>query len=164
MIVGQKPSPVDKHEHLGWPDHAFQSAFELQGAVVELRPYRRVGLAWLRFLSTLGLGACLADDMGLGKTIQALALLLCGRDGRPAPQRKPSLLVVPASFRVIGCGPSTQVGCAIADPVSLSQTGARRYTGRSGRSGKDGVKRPPVDHRPDHATPHPTHRARRARL
>ena len=30
---------------------------------------------WLRFLSGLGLGACLADDMGLGKTVQLLALL-----------------------------------------------------------------------------------------
>jgi non-specific serine/threonine protein kinase len=63
-----------------------------------LRPYQRVGLAWLRFLTTLGLGACLADDMGLGKTIQVLALLLCDRDGKPIRQRKPSLLVVPASL------------------------------------------------------------------
>jgi len=30
-------------------------------------------VAWL---TSLGLGACLADDMGLGKTIQVLALLL----------------------------------------------------------------------------------------
>jgi SNF2 family DNA or RNA helicase len=39
-----------------------------------LRPYQERGLAWLSFLSTLGLGACLADDMGLGKTLQVLAL------------------------------------------------------------------------------------------
>ena len=43
-----------------------------------LRPYQREGLAWLHFVTGLGLGACLADDMGLGKTIQVLALLLCG--------------------------------------------------------------------------------------
>ncbi len=41
-----------------------------------LRPYQQVGVRWLHFLSSLGLGACLADDMGLGKTIQVLALLL----------------------------------------------------------------------------------------
>jgi len=62
-----------------------------------LRPYQRDGVAWLRLLTTLGLGACLADDMGLGKTIQVLALLLCRRGGdgsRPGP----SLLVIPASL------------------------------------------------------------------
>ncbi|MCX7048686.1 MAG: DEAD/DEAH box helicase [Candidatus Sumerlaeota bacterium] len=41
-----------------------------------LRPYQRHGVSWLRLLTGLGLGACLADDMGLGKTIQVLALLL----------------------------------------------------------------------------------------
>ena len=46
----------------------------------ELRPYQERGLAWLAFLSSLGLGACLADDMGLGKTIQMLALLLAERE------------------------------------------------------------------------------------
>jgi SNF2 family DNA or RNA helicase len=39
-----------------------------------LRPYQERGLSWLAFLSSLGLGACLADDMGLGKTVQLLAL------------------------------------------------------------------------------------------
>ena len=56
-----------------------------------LRPYQREGLAWLHFLSELGLGACLADDMGLGKTIQVLALLLCGRH-KKVDRRPPSLL------------------------------------------------------------------------
>ena len=56
-----------------------------------LRPYQRVGMQWLRLLSGLRLGACLADDMGLGKTIQVLALLLAERRG-------PSLLVAPASL------------------------------------------------------------------
>ena len=46
----------------------------------ELRPYQQRGLAWLSFLSSLGLGACLADDMGLGKTVQLLALLLAERE------------------------------------------------------------------------------------
>ena len=71
----------------------------LQGT---LRPYQREGLSWLHFLTTLGLGACLADDMGLGKTLQVLALLLCqrrtGAGRRRAPSPPPSLLVVPASL------------------------------------------------------------------
>ena len=67
----------------------------LQGT---LRPYQHEGLSWLRFLTKLGLGACLADDMGLGKTIQVLALLLGERlDGTERPGA-PSILVVPASL------------------------------------------------------------------
>ena len=60
-----------------------------------LRPYQKTGLRWLRLLSTLGLGACLADDMGLGKTIQLIAHLLMRR--REKAQR-PSLLIAPASL------------------------------------------------------------------
>ncbi|MDX9976146.1 MAG: DEAD/DEAH box helicase, partial [FCB group bacterium] len=58
--------------------------------------YQRNGVAWLRFLTDLGLGACLADDMGLGKTIQVLALLLHARQSRK--EGGPSLLIVPASL------------------------------------------------------------------
>jgi len=67
----------------------------LQGA---LRPYQRQGVAWLRLLTQLGLGACLADDMGLGKTMQVLALLLCLRQDAAGAPRAPSLLVIPASL------------------------------------------------------------------
>jgi superfamily II DNA or RNA helicase len=69
----------------------------------ELRPYQERGLAWLAFLSSVGLGACLADDMGLGKTIQLLALLLAEReppDGAVTRRRRrlgPTLLVCPVS-------------------------------------------------------------------
>ena len=66
-----------------------------------LRPYQQVGVRWLHFLSSLGLGACLADDMGLGKTIQVLALLLVldrERTARAGGERRPSLLVAPASL------------------------------------------------------------------
>ena len=59
-----------------------------------LRPYQKAGVEWLRLLSGLGLGACLADDMGLGKTIQILALLLL----RAKADKQPSLLVAPASL------------------------------------------------------------------
>lgn len=46
------------------------------GLEATLRPYQQRGLAWLRSVTNLNLGACLADDMGLGKTIQVIALCL----------------------------------------------------------------------------------------
>jgi hypothetical protein len=41
----------------------------------ELRSYQRLGVNWLSFLLSHGLGALLADDMGLGKTLQALCVV-----------------------------------------------------------------------------------------
>jgi hypothetical protein len=41
-----------------------------------LRDYQLEGYSWMRQLSEMQLGGCLADDMGLGKTIQTLSLLL----------------------------------------------------------------------------------------
>src|SRR5690606_685104 len=61
------------------------------GIEAVLRPYQERGLAWLSFLSELGLGGVLADDMGLGKTITTLALLV--HEGRG-----PTLLVCPMSL------------------------------------------------------------------
>jgi hypothetical protein len=61
-----------------------------------LRPYQERGVAWLRSLASLGLGACLADDMGLGKTIQVLAFLLAQRQAAPKDTR-PHLVVCPTS-------------------------------------------------------------------
>ena len=63
----------------------------------DLRPYQMAGVHWLRFLTRLGLGACLADDMGLGKTVQVIALLLHLKK-EAKTTRKASLLVVPASL------------------------------------------------------------------
>ncbi len=69
---------------------------ELRGV---LRPYQQVGYRWLRLLTGLGLGACLADDMGLGKTVQVLSLLLAIRNARTGQAgAEPSLLVLPASL------------------------------------------------------------------
>jgi superfamily II DNA or RNA helicase len=62
-----------------------------------LRPYQEIGRNWLRFLSSLGLGACLADDMGLGKTVQILSLLANLKAAKKESD-KPSLLVLPASL------------------------------------------------------------------
>jgi superfamily II DNA or RNA helicase len=46
------------------------------GLMADLRPYQRRGVAWLRTMTAMGLGGCLADDMGLGKTLQVIALHL----------------------------------------------------------------------------------------
>lgn len=97
--------------------HSVDLVQETEGFQGTLRPYQREGLSWLRFLSTLGIGACLADDMGLGKTVQLLALLLLERvprdnvtgDGRTTVDdlrlaerasdgRYPTLLIVPMSI------------------------------------------------------------------
>ncbi|MEY9964340.1 superfamily II DNA or RNA helicase [Streptacidiphilus sp. MAP12-16] len=64
------------------------------GAV--LRPYQERGLAWLVFLTRLGLGGVLADDMGLGKTVQTLALLAV--EQAAGPVAGPTLVVVPMSL------------------------------------------------------------------
>ncbi|MDN5920461.1 MAG: DEAD/DEAH box helicase, partial [Pseudonocardia sp.] len=66
------------------------------GFLATLRPYQERGLSWLAFLSSLGLGACLADDMGLGKTVQLLALEMHDRDGGDATA--PTLILCPMSL------------------------------------------------------------------
>ena len=89
-ILGEDGRRGAEEPWTGWMPSA-----GLQGT---LRPYQRQGVAWLRFVTQLGLGACLADDMGLGKTIQVLALLLGLRHAAGAQQRAPALLVIPASL------------------------------------------------------------------
>ena len=68
----------------------------------ELRPYQQIGLRWLWWLRSLGLGGCLADDMGLGKTVQVIALLVLLKK-KGGPTYGPSLLVVPASLVANWC-------------------------------------------------------------
>jgi superfamily II DNA or RNA helicase len=64
------------------------------GLRATLRPYQRLGVAWLQFLQALGAGGILADDMGLGKTIMALAFLLRRKESEGAA---PNLVVCPTS-------------------------------------------------------------------
>ncbi len=78
----------------------------------QLRPYQRLGAAWLWHLHRHQLGGILADEMGLGKTLQALALLTALRfelkepdpaetAARPIahhPSPLTSLVVCPASL------------------------------------------------------------------
>jgi SNF2 family DNA or RNA helicase len=71
------------------------------GLCAQLRPYQQTGVNWLRFVSGLGLGACLADDMGLGKTVQVIGLLLHRKSNHKVDgptEAKSSLLVAPASL------------------------------------------------------------------
>ena len=63
----------------------------------ELRDYQKRGVAWLRYLESLGLNGCLADDMGLGKTMQVISVLVLERE---QTQVGPTLLIAPTS--VIG--------------------------------------------------------------
>jgi SNF2 family DNA or RNA helicase len=66
------------------------------GFTATLRPYQQRGLSWLAFLSSLGLGSCLADDMGLGKTVQLLAMESLQR--HQDPNIGPTLLLCPMSL------------------------------------------------------------------
>ena len=66
------------------------------GLTATLRPYQQRGLSWLAFLSSLGLGSCLADDMGLGKTVQLLAMECLQRHEDPGTG--PTLLLCPMSL------------------------------------------------------------------
>jgi SNF2 family DNA or RNA helicase len=63
----------------------------------QLRPYQRLGAAWLWHLFQGELGGILADEMGLGKTLQALGLLAAIR-ARPPAGARVSLVVCPASL------------------------------------------------------------------
>jgi superfamily II DNA or RNA helicase len=57
-----------------------------------LRPYQKIGVAWLWHLHRHNLGGILADEMGLGKTLQALSLLSA------LGTNKTSLVACPASL------------------------------------------------------------------
>ncbi len=104
--TGQDEAPATEIEGTGWLSELLSANGErkLKETATpalfagELRPYQQRGLAWLSFLSSLGLGACLADDMGLGKTPQTLALLLAEREQHATRKRRgPTLLICPMS-------------------------------------------------------------------
>jgi hypothetical protein len=68
---------------------------EMKG--VELRPYQKEGVAWIRFLATVHLNGALCDDMGLGKTLQTLAAVGISHCGSSPGDCPPTLVVCPAS-------------------------------------------------------------------
>ena len=59
-----------------------------------LRPYQKLGVAWLRYLETKDRGGILADEMGLGKTIQTLAWISLKRVNGEGP----AIVVCPTSL------------------------------------------------------------------
>jgi superfamily II DNA or RNA helicase len=97
----------------------------------ELRPYQKVGVRWLWWLQTLGLGGCLADDMGLGKTIQVIALLLLLKRRSANRSASPSLLCVPTSLianwraEIARFAPSIRVVIAHTSETPASELAAR---------------------------------------
>jgi SNF2 family DNA or RNA helicase len=105
----------------------------------ELRPYQKVGIRWLWWLRSLGLGGCLADDMGLGKTLQVIALLVLLKKKGSAANEQPSLLVVPASLianwraEIARFAPSLTVFVAHPSEVPPSELGALPAEALSGR-------------------------------
>jgi superfamily II DNA or RNA helicase len=60
-----------------------------------LRPYQRVGVAWLERLRAHDAGGVLADDMGLGKTLQTIAQLARFSAENPGV---PTLVITPTSL------------------------------------------------------------------
>ena len=79
----------------GEPDRHLAPVPTPDGLNGELRPYQQRGLAWLDFMSSLGLGTILADDMGLGKTVETLGLV---QNDVNRGAEKPTLLVCPMSL------------------------------------------------------------------
>lgn len=59
-----------------------------------MRPYQRLGVAWMHHLYRHGLGGLLADEMGLGKTLQAIGLI----DAVRKSGSRPALVVSPAGL------------------------------------------------------------------
>ncbi|MPZ96753.1 MAG: ATP-dependent helicase [Propionibacteriales bacterium] len=92
-----------------------------EGFTATLRPYQKRGLSWLAFLSSLGLGGCLADDMGLGKTVQLLALETLQRHQETGTG--PTLLICPMS--VVGNWQRESMKFAPGLRVYLHHGGAR---------------------------------------
>jgi SNF2 family DNA or RNA helicase len=100
----------------------------------DLRPYQERGLAWLAFLSDLGLGGILADDMGLGKSVQTLALLDHERAARRGTDRAPGAGGVIRAAGVTGAGGVIEAGGA----PGAGASGA----GASGAGGASGLRAP----------------------
>ncbi|HEY6640605.1 DEAD/DEAH box helicase [Povalibacter sp.] len=64
------------------------------GVLATLYPYQKDGWAWLRFMTSEGIGGLLADEMGLGKTLQVISLLSDSGSALVSP----ALIVAPGSL------------------------------------------------------------------
>jgi superfamily II DNA or RNA helicase len=73
--LDQPPPPgLDRLAPLAQTFERLPEAKLPQDLAATLRPYQRIGVNWLAFLRSVGLGGILADDMGLGKTIEAMCV------------------------------------------------------------------------------------------
>lgn len=68
---------------------------DLKGFSSVLRPYQKLGVEWLMFLSENRFGGLLCDDMGLGKTHQVMALMVWLLEHRK--KTAPFLVVCPTT-------------------------------------------------------------------
>ena len=109
----------------------------------QLRPYQKLGVAWLWHLQRHDLGGILADEMGLGKTLQALALLsVVTRGGeRDRAKTHPGAFAPPLSS---SRGEPNKRGAAV-DTLS---TGAA-----AGRGGGDAHSKPQTPNSKPASTP-----------
>ncbi|WP_344291739.1 DEAD/DEAH box helicase, partial [Streptomyces synnematoformans] len=83
-------------ERIADPERQSGPAAPPAALAATLRDYQLRGLGWLRRMTSLGLGGCLADDMGLGKTVTLIALHLDRQE--QAETAGPTLVVCPASL------------------------------------------------------------------
>ncbi|HEY2551838.1 MAG TPA: DEAD/DEAH box helicase [Streptosporangiaceae bacterium] len=105
-LQGADDLPVVQVDADGWLGDLLSGEAERRLAAIpapadfrgKLRPYQERGLAWMAFLSSIGVGGVLADSMGLGKTIQLLALLAYERQPGDGRAPAPTLLVCPMSL------------------------------------------------------------------
>ena len=66
-----------------WQD-VNQTVYEVPKIVqATLRPYQQKGYEWMKLLSEIHAGVCLADDMGLGKTLQTICFLASQFEQQP---------------------------------------------------------------------------------
>ena len=103
------------------------------GFTATLRPYQQRGLSWLAFLSSLGLGSCLADDMGLGKTVQLLALESAQRHEEPDTGADAAAVPDVVGRQLAAGGREIRTGTAGVRPPR-QRAAARRRAGRAPRA------------------------------
>lgn len=121
----------------GAASESLQSVEPPPGFTATLRPYQQRGLSWLAFLSSLGLGSCLADDMGLGKTVQLLAMESLQRHQDPGHRSHAAALPDVAGGQLAAGGGQVRPRPAGLRPPRRHKAARRRAT-RAARGHRPG--------------------------